>query len=154
MTKWSFRFHVGAQNWCCHGCRSIGRRHMPLLVQPFNDLFEFATHWAKYACSKKWVWFPMNIYVCFCLQHLPSGKANSPTLNLETQGTNEALVQTFVREAFWRDWEIDAILHIMLAVSSLENRRHTTPAKSIVFLLVLYVIGNMQYSPSLFNGFA
>jgi hypothetical protein len=36
---------------------------------------------------------------------------------------NDALVQTFVREAFCRDMEINENLNIMLGVSSLKNRR-------------------------------
>ena len=36
--------------------------------------------------EKTWLWFPIYIAAFFCLQHLPSGKADLPTLSPATRG--------------------------------------------------------------------
>ena len=96
---------------------------MPLLVQPFDALFAFATPYAKYACSKKVTMIP-NEYSCFFGFATPpqrEGQFTYPKSNIVME--NDALVLAFVREAFSRDREINENLDIMLGVSSLKNTR-------------------------------
>ena len=96
---------------------------MRLLVQPFDALFAFATPYAKYACSKKVTMIP-NEYSCFFQFATPpqrEGQFTYPKSNIVMK--NDALVLTFVREAFSRDREINENLDITLGVSSLKNMR-------------------------------
>ena len=81
----SFRFHFAAQNWCSHCCESISQK-ICLCWCSHSMLFLLLQHPKRNThVRKKCLWFPINIDGFFCLQHLPSGKANSPTLNGATQ---------------------------------------------------------------------
>ena len=65
-----------------------------------------------------------NEYSCFFHFATPpqrEGQFTYPKSNIVMK--NDALVQTFVREAFSRDWGINENLNIMLGVSSLKNMR-------------------------------